>query len=173
MRGEVKDGMTDIPIIFSAPMVRALLDGRMTITRRPAWLPYDSKDNPRLMTRVIDGRRYRASPWQRVRPGDRLWVREYIGIVGQNEIAGGDGNVDIIWHVEGEHDGGWRRGHWPSGARRKQCTVPPIRMPRWASRLTLTVTAVTIEPGAWKANPHVVAIAFTVARQNLDARIAA
>lgn len=45
--------MKEYPIIFSAPMVRALLEGRKTQTRRLA-----------------------SSPLAKVQPGDRLWVRE-------------------------------------------------------------------------------------------------
>lgn len=45
--------MADRPIIFSAPMIRALLDGRKTQTRRLA-----------------------TSPLAKCQPGDRLWVRE-------------------------------------------------------------------------------------------------
>ncbi len=45
--------MTDRPIIFSAPMIRALLAGRKTQTRRLA-----------------------TSPLVKCVPGDRLWVRE-------------------------------------------------------------------------------------------------
>lgn len=181
--------MKDRPIIFSAPMARALLEGRKTQTRRLA-----------------------SSPLAKVRPGDRLWVRE-------------------AWHP---HDGwnllvqeGLRPGPKVAVYRADRPTAvskwrPSIHMPRWASRLTLTVSdtrrqrlqdisaqdciAEGIDPrphlcgcevcaltsqlcpatassivlafaelwrslhGAesWDANPEVVALTFTVELRNID-----
>ncbi len=129
--------MTDRPIIFSAPMVRALLAGIKTQTRRLA-----------------------TSPLRRCEVGDRLWVREAWRIApdaceGWNPNdnrpsgwidyrAGGDAKlsapsfshlldafglkVDVDWDFVPDT---WR---------------PSLFMPRWASRLTLTVEAVRIEP---------------------------
>ena len=54
----------DIPIIFSAPMVRALLDGCKTMTRRLA-----------------------TSPLRKARPGDRLWVRESLKHVSSDPVS--------------------------------------------------------------------------------------
>lgn len=105
--------MRDIPIIFSAPMIRALLDGRKTMTRRLAWRLRDVGDNH---TRT-------PTAWQKVKPGDRLWVREASHIDGRQ--------VTYMADHPGDPSGlGWR---------------PSIHMPRWASRLTLIVKATKIE----------------------------
>ncbi|HVJ44676.1 MAG TPA: hypothetical protein VM639_24475 [Dongiaceae bacterium] len=158
--------MTDIPVIFSGPMVRALLDGRKTMTRRLAWKSSRvaiaaAKCEPAIECRhgydvcpTCDAPK--LSPWQKVQPGDRLWVRETVKAVE-------DEDFDHCIHYEADHDlrvvtsnhdreseafGNW----WNLLAYRSDDPdltggklVPPIHMPRWASRLTLVVTATKIE----------------------------
>ena len=119
--------MTDLPVIFSAPMVRALLAGRKTQTRRLA-----------------------SSPLVKVQPGDRLWVRENCWLYGQWLEHGttrsgktrrhfklmGNG---VVYH-KGEVPG---IAYWGGGT--GYSWRPSIHMPRWASRLTLIVTNVRFE----------------------------
>jgi len=187
--------MSDYPIIFSTPMVRALLDGRKTMTRRKAW-----SAGPRMDRRsgLIIIREVRPTVWQKVRPGDRLWVREAWCL---------DERFYLKSLYRADDDDG------------QQKAVPisyksPIYMPRWASRITLVVTAARIEQlrdikkqslsqvqaegldvgplstegawhqfmflwdslhgaGSWDANPEVVALTFTVRKANIDAMEAA
>jgi hypothetical protein len=135
----------DIPIIFSAPMVQALLAGRKTMTRRLAWKDpfsiFDDEDGHQaqrerkkgckvsgpddLGTRIA----WPASPWQKVKVGDRLWVRESITQSGAltGYMAGGPSS-HIIWPAE-----------WNAPSR------PSIHMPRKFSRLTLIVTGTKVE----------------------------
>ena len=105
------------PIIFSASMIRALLAGRKTQTRRLA-----------------------SSPLAKVEAGDRFWVREsFRGARGYDAIRPKDwGNKPIWYEADGEPDKA-RWWHLSDKAR------PAIHMPRWASRLTLEVTAVRVE----------------------------
>ncbi len=140
--------MADRPIIFSAPMVRALLDGRKTQTRRvlkkPTWAQ-DAGWPERIMDECgLDGR---LSWFDRntgclaelpiPQPGDRLYVREAwapLSALTHNDpgptalAANGFYRADEST-IDGEISR-WR---------------PSIHMPRWASRLTLHVTDVRVQ----------------------------
>jgi len=138
--------MTDRPIIFSAPMVQALLAGRKTQTRRIlkpqpvqnsaglwVWPPDWTKSVKRYSVGVqTDGAGLVQSlmddPARRIgyATGDRLWVRESCHL----PRPGVPHTLFRADHVDASSVK-WR---------------PSIHMPRWASRLTLTVTDVRVEP---------------------------
>lgn len=64
------------PILLSAPMVRAILDGRKTVTRRVV-KPQPTFDGPeRLRSAEIDLQSQAVLLHCPYQPGDRLWVRE-------------------------------------------------------------------------------------------------
>lgn len=128
--------MADRPILFSAPMVRALLDGRKTQTRRVLKPPYGTME-------------WLAGEWRpivtKVRPGERLWVRETwrpVGVLNPWDI-------EVIYNADGEHrhiaDGDFVGTDWTMPKAAKVGNVSPLFMPRWASRLTLTVTEVRVQ----------------------------
>lgn len=124
--------MTDRPILMSAPMVRALLDGRKTQTRRLAWRDCDGvgHDCPKC-----GGTGLVPTIWQSVKPGDRLWVRETSRWYKQS-MEGGippyEQKIEYCADSKPEVP-----SDWPKRA--------SIHMPRWASRLTLLVTAAKTE----------------------------
>lgn len=135
--------MTDRPIIFSAPMVLALLAGRKTMTRRLAWRRDQKWGDARP---IVGSERDYMIPttWQRVKSGDRLWVREnltrrrgnFLGIP-QNVIEAHYAADDE--DVVNEHE--FNLLPWWKG----KGGLPSIHMPRRVSRLTLVVTATKIE----------------------------
>lgn len=129
--------MSDKPILFSAPMIRALLDGRKTQTRR-----------------VYKPREGRWGIDRRFAPGDRLWVRETWQEFLASEFPPGrtfgprgdfgipaertKGNVSYVaYRADGDFPPHPEDGIavWRS----------PIHMPRKFSRLTLIVEAVKVE----------------------------
>lgn len=129
--------MKERPILFKAPMVRAILDGSKTQTRRVV-----KQDREGLLD-------CKPTPawdafWQCVacpygKPGDRLWVRET-----WSADAWFDGNApnDIpdsayIAYVSGRH-----AVAWPAAMGKVRAS---IHMPRWASRILLEVTDVRVE----------------------------
>lgn len=121
--------MADHPILFSAPMVRALLDGRKTQTRR-ILKPQPTINSAGLLVwkrgaDFIQGTAEDVAVAQRIKTGDRLWVRERVHIDGRQANYAADA------HPERDLAGcGYR---------------PSIHMPRWASRLTLTTTDTRVE----------------------------
>lgn len=136
--------MTDRPIIFSAPMVRALLAGRKTQTRRivtETTLPHlqhphdiHVTEGAGLLTRTYRFRRSFAA-------GDRLWVREAHAIVPRTAYRCSEGVAQVL-RPDDDHDAAIFRCGWDRSAPRWR---PGIHMPRWASRITLTVAEVRIE----------------------------
>ena len=139
--------MTTRPILFSAPMVRAILDGRKTVTRRVLTVgrglipteaePYGADwDDEGISVRVAGGHRekldHRFCPFGM--PGDRLWARETWGLFDTQPKDGPKGAHVFYRATDGDrHD------------LRFQLWRPSIFMPRWASRLTLEVTGVRVE----------------------------
>lgn len=159
--------MTERPIIFSAPMVRAILEGRKTQTRRIApiddirfthhdggmitWSVHFVKPYKRALSSHSGGR-FSEDETRRIiaamycpygQPGDRLWVREAHAIVPRTAYAASDG-VQQILRPHDEHDAAIFRDGWDrsTGGLRWR---PSIHMPRWASRILLEVTGVRVE----------------------------
>lgn len=135
--------MTDRPIIFSGPMVRALLDGLKTQTRRvikapsAARLVYMPKGADHWLW--TDGDGDSGSVRIPYAPGDRLYVREALQAVTEQDADGTFADC-ISYAADGAHP---KDGliQWPW----QLDMVPSIFCPRWASRLTLTVTEVRVQ----------------------------
>jgi len=145
--------MKERPIIFSAPMVRALLDGRKTQTRRVV-KPQPTHLNPAGVPRIaqsVGNSKVIACPYGR--PGDRLWVREtWCGEVDCHTsqlIYNEDGNTyKCLYRADGHHvvlddgDGFTKTNKDGSEA---SPWKPSIHMPRWASRITLEIVSVRVD----------------------------
>ncbi|CAG0966332.1 hypothetical protein MTYP_01013 [Methylophilaceae bacterium] len=127
------------PILFSTPMVRAILDGRKTQTRRVIKPQPDGG----VQNGVI-------GPLNGVgnllvcrlgQPGDRLWVREtFCPIYPQNPNYNGGNPIEYDYAATYKH--GDRLGD-SIGIKKKW--APSIHMPRAASRITLEITGIRVE----------------------------
>jgi hypothetical protein len=131
--------MKSRPILFSAPMVRALLAGTKTQTRRPlregTWL--DPKEGVIRMCSVgngVTGFQSVACPYGQ--PGDQLWVRETWAHHVQAQSAERDEDGPFVYAADGPQ---------ALQARLASKWTPGIHMFRWASRITLEITAVCVE----------------------------
>lgn len=122
-------------------MVRAILEGRKTQTRRVVKNPY----TPEIHQSDIAPRAFDCPYGQ---PGDRLWVRETWQI---NHVLYDRGPipkaypvefgepVDMLYRADGEF---WEQFEIDEGG---SSWRPSIFMPRWASRLLLDVARIRVE----------------------------
>lgn len=139
--------MSDKGIIFSAPMVRALLDGRKTQTRRliksVIGTDFHRHHGDRHFFGFNEARENGQCgiqlPCLPYAPGDRLYVREAHAIVG---------NVDpgwVLYRANGYESECARHGFDAPPPESEVRWRPSIHMPRWASRMWLEVTDVRVQ----------------------------
>lgn len=154
--------MKERPILFSGEMVRAILDGRKTQTRRVVRLPpgyehgevygYEGSHNGRHFL-ACDPGPSRAIPCPYGAPGDRLWVRETWAARGNDDgypvdaagnIAKWGPGVSLVYRAD-TRLGAYGADVLPDGGQWFNNWRPSIHMPRWASRLTLEIVSVRLE----------------------------
>lgn len=157
--------MRERPILFSAPMVRALLAGTKTQTRRVVKEPISGwLNNANGSHKVLDGQVFNYSfdeplgtcPYGQ--PGDRLWVREAFRFaasldrlspndVGEKAL---DAGYNTPWaptqfEADGRRAGAWHGFDTPPTVTTPGKLRPGIHMPRWVCRLVLEITGVRVE----------------------------
>ncbi|EFE4924921.1 hypothetical protein [Escherichia coli] len=122
--------MTERGMIFNAEMVRAILDGRKTQTRRIIKLSHERG----MLNPVVRGRngeissitcRLAPTLCPLGQPGDHIWVRETFGDCGER----------LVYRADTDDGAKCKVKRW----------TPSIHMPRWASRILLEITDVRVE----------------------------
>jgi len=145
-KAEKGGDMKEHPILFSDPMVRAILDGRKTVTRRVVkpqpkrihWLGENGGRTFLDCERLFRNRK--AEELGRIycpcgAPGDRLWVREAWRPCGDDEMSA-EAVQALRPSIAYRADEPWdKESKWR----------PSIHMPKWASRITLEVTDIRVE----------------------------
>ncbi|EPM0748094.1 hypothetical protein WJH50_003423 [Klebsiella pneumoniae] len=146
--------MKERGMIFNGEMVRAILDGRKTQTRRPVKFPVHDKNlGCELAGNELAGElsagNYLNSAFGK--PGDRIWVRETWQAI--HDYCDENGHVDERRYARSipRHRGNyWHPVYeeaWGNESREDRDFPwrPSIHMPRWASRILLEITGVRVE----------------------------
>ncbi|MBS4088682.1 hypothetical protein [Pseudomonas rustica] len=142
------------PILFSALMVRSILEGRKTVTRRA--VKGLKTDNPVIT--CADGSPIRSGACWDIgksiihcphgKPGERLWVREtwycdhfevqkgpYLQPADMHDLDQSREDGELVYAADGLAPYEQEQPTWK----------PSIHMPRWACRIVLEITAVRVE----------------------------
>lgn len=140
--------MTERGMIFNGEMVRALLDGRKTQTRRIVKLSHEhGMKNPVVRGKKGEisyvGCRLAAMLCPFGQPGDHIWVREAFRVMGcVTDVA------RLMYKASERNSFTEATRTVPVASCTKkpsQKWTPSIHMPRWASRITLEITDVRVE----------------------------
>ncbi|EEN6524058.1 hypothetical protein G5D99_004460 [Salmonella enterica] len=144
--------MNERGMIFNGEMVRAILEGRKTQTRRPFnWrrqpaMEMAERDDGSLWPWAEDCERggdiWFACPFGEV--GDRIWVRETFRVHSRaTDVA------TLVYRASVRNSWTEQTHRVPVAVCNKPATpekwTPSIHMPRWASRITLEITDVRVE----------------------------
>ena len=152
------------PILFSAPMVRAIREGRKTVTRREVKKQAALDCLAAGFDPAFLALRGNADLCPYGQPGERLWVRETWGVISHDfdehghmidwkpdrpasairEMRFGQGYYSghVIYRADGE--AAWA-GDDDGGGDDRSAWKPSIHMPRIASRILLEITEVRVE----------------------------
>jgi hypothetical protein len=154
--------MSEKPILFSSEMVRAILEGRKTQTRRiihwntkdpykthiPAHAIYEGHNEGRFQWYDSRGGITITSGCKYGKPSDLLWVRESLRRYKKLEFLGEDKYTAqyIATNTAVPYANGAKAG-WCGTAlwQWKNTACPSIHMPRWACRIVLEIIDVKVE----------------------------
>lgn len=140
--------MADKPITFSAPMVRALLAGTKTQTRRLVSKPeyygcptgdcphdYQAECNAAMAGLVYEIARFKA--------GDRVYVREHWKTTpAYDDLSPSEmGGEEPLRYLADDATFNWAEADGVAVGRHRQA----MHMPRWASRMWLEITDVRVQ----------------------------
>lgn len=137
------------PIIFNDQMVRAILEGRKTQTRRIAKPPkgFDWVDESLGTVANKNDDMWPVYELEEVsnpfgQAGDYLWVREAHSIVPRTAYAHSEG-VNQMMSPLNSHDAAIYRADWERSPPSRW--KPSIHMPRWAARINLQIKKIRVE----------------------------
>lgn len=145
--------MTDRGMIFNSEMVRAILDGRKTQTRRPIKFPFKDRNlgcelSGNELAGELSAGNYLNSPFGK--PGDRIWVREtfqgpLFDFDQMDAYCKDSTPFEKAQFCVYKADGKPAPEFFDADDNLHCCWRPSIHMPRWASRITLEITDARVE----------------------------
>ncbi|EMH2075592.1 morphogenetic protein [Citrobacter freundii] len=145
--------MTERPMIFNSEMVRAILDGRKTQTRRPIKFPFKDRNlgcelSGNELAGELSSGNYLNSPFGK--PGDRIWVREtfqgpLFDFDQMDAYCKDSAPFEKAQFCVYKADGKPAPEFFDADDNLHCCWRPSIHMPRWASRILLEIIDIRVE----------------------------